>query len=519
MADAQAWQEGWQIGTEGAQNRIQHKRALANEEHEHYITDLFDQRKAILSNPTLSDTDKALNLQDVAAKLREAYHPDKHPDALQKFGHLITDNLRLTDPLVRGDKERARQWQQGGAKDEKTVQGWMAEAPLSPEKQAEIDAQAQASGQKIRDTAREKYLSDYFDKYSVDKSPEAKQRFMDQAMQMTPRGTFGKQTEFLLPDGGKVLAQRRPDGTWEGLDGSDVQIPTDAIVAPPTPKPGTSEFNERAAAYAKLHNVKFEDLTDQDFNFIDQQMKLAKLYGTTSVQNTLKLNMFNQLVPVTETNSRIPYVGQILPDPRGTPAGATGAPQTLPPTAGHPTGTSHSATGSSRGSLSTKVGAPVLQGPYPPYTKAKDDYATAIGLSTAAHAAAVADESVKAGLQRQIAGRLQNTLEKRFNLQAMDNLISHYGIANNFQTWLTRTETGALPDQVFNELVAMADNNVLEKKAALQAATPPPLNDSTNPDSGQIPDAAKAQLKEEIITTFGNGQKWTLTNGVPTQVK
>lgn len=36
---------------------------------------------------------------------------------------------------------------------------------------------------------------------------------------------------------------------------------------------------------------------------------------------------------------------------------------------------------------------------------------------------------------------------------------------------------------------------------------------------GGLPDAAKKQLKEGVITTFGNGQEWTLENGQPKQVK
>lgn len=36
---------------------------------------------------------------------------------------------------------------------------------------------------------------------------------------------------------------------------------------------------------------------------------------------------------------------------------------------------------------------------------------------------------------------------------------------------------------------------------------------------GQLPAAAASQLKEGLVTTFANGQKWTLQNGQPTQVK
>lgn len=37
--------------------------------------------------------------------------------------------------------------------------------------------------------------------------------------------------------------------------------------------------------------------------------------------------------------------------------------------------------------------------------------------------------------------------------------------------------------------------------------------------STQLPAAALSQLKEGLVTTFANGQKWTLQNGQPTQVK
>lgn len=55
-------------------------------------------------------------------------------------------------------------------------------------------------------------------------------------------------------------------------------------------------------------------------------------------------------------------------------------------------------------------------------------------------------------------------------------------------------------------------------------APPPPAATRTPPASAQsggasLPPAARAKLKEGAITTFGNGQKWTLKNGVPTQVK
>lgn len=46
-----------------------------------------------------------------------------------------------------------------------------------------------------------------------------------------------------------------------------------------------------------------------------------------------------------------------------------------------------------------------------------------------------------------------------------------------------------------------------------------PSGDATLPPATTIPPAAAAQLREGQITTFGNGQRWTLQNGQPVQVQ
>jgi hypothetical protein len=84
-------------------------------------------------------------------------------------------------------------------------------------------------------------------------------------------------------------------------------------------------------------------------------------------------------------------------------------------------------------------------------------------------------------------------------------LISHYGIANDFNTWLTRTESGALPDNVFHELVAMADSNLVEKKTALESATPPPLNQGATKKH-------KIKLGNKYYTYNGTGDTADLKN-------
>ncbi len=58
----------------------------------------------------------------------------------------------------------------------------------------------------------------------------------------------------------------------------------------------------------------------------------------------------------------------------------------------------------------------------------------------------------------------------------------------------------------------------LEKVMARAAAREKPIS-SPAAGSSVLPAAAKASLKEGTITTFGNGQKWTLKNGVPQRVE
>jgi hypothetical protein len=53
-----------------------------------------------------------------------------------------------------------------------------------------------------------------------------------------------------------------------------------------------------------------------------------------------------------------------------------------------------------------------------------------------------------------------------------------------------------------------------EAKPAATSAAPAP-----KPGASALPAAAQSKLQEGHITTFGNGQKWTLHNGQPEQVQ
>ena len=123
--------------------REAHKQALSDEELQGKIQDEIGKRQAIIEKlPTLQgpERDKATSdLTEIAHNLRELYHPEKNPGAIEKLGHLLTDHLGLTNALGRDQKSVAKK-AQGWEKDQSTAQGWEASAPLSPEQQAQVEA-------------------------------------------------------------------------------------------------------------------------------------------------------------------------------------------------------------------------------------------------------------------------------------------------------------------------------------------------------------------------------------------
>jgi hypothetical protein len=147
MANAEAWSEGWQLGKERAQEHRAHKQELADEAHKAKIDNLIQKRTQLIANAAnltkgTPDYDEAFKaLREVDTNLREAYDPQKHPGAIERFGHLLTDHLKITNPQDRIKKEAAKR-AQGLATDEKTARLDVAAGPLSPEQQ---DAAASAS--------------------------------------------------------------------------------------------------------------------------------------------------------------------------------------------------------------------------------------------------------------------------------------------------------------------------------------------------------------------------------------
>lgn len=108
MANAEAWSQGFSIGQGAAHQQFAHKQAIADEEFQSKVHDIAQNRLDLQAKlPTLLDengkptpeyheTMTALeqNLKD----MRDMFHPQKNPGAIQKFGHILTDALHITKP-------------------------------------------------------------------------------------------------------------------------------------------------------------------------------------------------------------------------------------------------------------------------------------------------------------------------------------------------------------------------------------------------------------------------------------
>jgi hypothetical protein len=494
-----AWEAGRQAQAQA------HKEALSDQELEGKIGELIDQRKGIQAKlPTLLD-DKGQPTPEYTAAidaltknaqdLRNVYHPHTNPGAVSRFGHLLTDALHITKPEDRIKKEAAKR-EAGAAADERTAQGVAAAALISPEQQATRTYTAQLNAEIAAIKKSEM-------------SPENQER--------------AREALFKIYQKANNKVYKAPDGTIYAADINDPDsfIPGSVPYANPTVgneklqeyyeykklhpeytgtidqfeaqnKTPTSKFGMNVESYKKLHNIPpGQSLTPDQLNFVEQQIALSSGAPSTNITTSLKQDVNGMWVPITEANRHIPGFGTILADPLGQRgssdgAGAGSKASTSPNEVKKKAEALKPKTTPSAGAGPTHVGPPLFQGRTPEISKAKGDVDAAVALANGAHAAEKASPDVKAGLQRKTAASIQNTLEKRFNQQAFDNLIHNYGIANNFQTWLDKQETGALPDAVFKQLVAIADQNLEDKKSALASAM-------NGPESGQVigPDKVK----------------------------
>lgn len=322
-----------QAGVQNAQLQAQYKMADKEQEHQQKINDLIAQRQALVEKiPSLkkgSPKHEEANtaLQGVISGIQDAYHPQKNPGAIEKFGHILTDHLKITNPADRAQKQQLQQ-DARTAGVEQTAQRAVASAPVSNAQKIqaqlrEIDASNLDEDGKRR--AREKV----FGVTSVVKPNWQQFKLADGTIRSydlnNPESNIPEGASE-VPKGGVTTAKENiagyEDAVKKGFAGS---YPEWIAAERRKGAPSTSALNEYAASYQKAYGIKPEDMTPADWDFISRKMAYDKAIPQTTTSNTLKQNAEQQWVPVQETNTKSPGGAAPAP-PRGKPTNNTPPP-------------------------------------------------------------------------------------------------------------------------------------------------------------------------------------------------
>jgi hypothetical protein len=114
-----------------------------------------------------------------------------------------------------------------------------------------------------------------------------------------------------------------------------------------------------------------------------------------------------------------------------------------------------------------------------PYQEAKVNFDKATGIVDLAKAAA---EKKSALSDRNLAIRMAREASGRFSMAEYDTMIKNAGLGNTFEQWMNNITSGALPDNIRNQLISVAYDNQRSAKAALDSASGKPAPTSTTDD-------------------------------------
>lgn len=347
MAD-QAFVHGFDTGYGRADDERQHARALADQEHQQKLTDLITQRQELAAKiPTLqqglegveqgtpeyykakADYDQAHQaLQAVNLNLADAYHPAKNPGAIEKFGHLLTDHVGLTNPQDRATKAAA-QLQLKTDVAGKQTDAQIAALPQTPEAANAAKIKAQL------DTIKKSGMSDE-DKTAATQKIFGVTTKSNWQQFLLPDGRIGyfdvthpddiPEGATAIPKGSQTAAKENiaeyNDATKKGYKGSFLEWSAEQRRKG---APSTSAFSVYAASYARAYGITPDKLTPKDLDFITKRIAFDHAIPQTTTTNTTKQNSENQWVPIQETNTKSPGGGAPMP-PRGKPVNDTPPP-------------------------------------------------------------------------------------------------------------------------------------------------------------------------------------------------
>ena len=335
MANAEAWQEGWQIGKERMDERRAHKQALSDMElqgkAQMYATQLTDLQKKISELPKDSQEykDTFAAIQGTLKGVRELFHPNTNPGLIEKAGHLITDALKITTPAQRQASKDTKQ-AAGALQDKQGALGVVAAAPLSPEQQGTLGGQKQAAMDLAVFNGKLKlYDQNHPEGVGPNATPEGKQARAEYANDLLMSGLKEpKEPIETWTDAKGAVAEEYPKGSGQYRiaqvnkkgEYRYQQMPEGYIPPPPISKPGTSVFSVSLDTYAKSHGYNsFNDVPNEyreaikDYEIRKDALDRAVPHSTTTT--TIKPDADGHPIPVTVTNYSTPGGNVQLVDP------------------------------------------------------------------------------------------------------------------------------------------------------------------------------------------------------------
>lgn len=320
------------------------QRQRKEQDFQNQATQLFNNRTALQQKlstlkdadgnplPGYNDTMDALTKNEAA--IRQHWHPDNNPGMLQKFGHMITDHLGITNPDMRTMKadNQAVTNMQG---DQNRAQMLATAAPLSP---GQIAMQNVATQGKVQAAQMDQVMANY-DKLNPDASPIQREQFKKEYIESA---FLGRRWNPLMDRGKFQLMNGTKDGKpfqwyhdtlWGrdmGIDGNpldegDLSDVTDIHLAPTAAQSGKTPSMGSALAiglraYAREHNIDVNMLNSADINYVMAMQAQSKLFPTMSTSTVIKQGPRGELFPVHETNTKTPGAAKLV-DPRGATSG------------------------------------------------------------------------------------------------------------------------------------------------------------------------------------------------------
>jgi hypothetical protein len=146
MANQAAWNQGWAIGARGYGGTLGRRQQLNEEEFKAKATELGQQlgmlRQKLGQHPEGSEEHCRIvnEMQSRISEIRELYHPNRHPSAIRRFAHLLTDALHLTSGKKRIAQAGAKR-AAASAEDEREASEMAEAGPeyKAPEPPPELD--------------------------------------------------------------------------------------------------------------------------------------------------------------------------------------------------------------------------------------------------------------------------------------------------------------------------------------------------------------------------------------------